>query len=153
VCKTMKRRKMRFSLQAQRNSPRTLAIPAKQIIAPSLRPHVIPAIGESAGCTFATADGDNQPIYSLTAAREALKVKRHERRGNKLPTPGRKPLFADYCETYFGKAKVQRKRPGTVDNERQAGARWRDFLGHVRIDRITTPGNFGLHRLLDQAAP
>jgi hypothetical protein len=88
---------------------------------------------------FPLVDGDNQPIYSLTAAREALKVKRHERRGNKLPTPGRKPLFADYCEAYVGKAKVQRKRPGTVDNERQATARWRDFLGHVRIDRITTP--------------
>jgi integrase len=84
-------------------------------------------------------DGDNQPVHSLAAAREALEIKRHERRENKLASTGRKPLFADYCESYFEKAKVQRKRPGTVENERQAIARWRDFLGHVRIDRIGTP--------------
>lgn len=88
---------------------------------------------------FPLLDDDKRPIYSLSQAKEALEIKRHERRGNKLPLPGRKPLFADYCETYFGKAKVQRKRLGTVENERQATARWRDFLGHVRIDRITTP--------------
>jgi hypothetical protein len=34
---------------------------------------------------------------------------------------------------------VQRKRPGTIANERQAIARWRDHLGHVRIDQIATP--------------
>jgi integrase len=88
---------------------------------------------------FPLVDGDNRPVRSLTAAREALEIKRHERRENRLPTVGRKPLFADYCELYFQKAKVQRKRPGTVENERQATARWRDFLGHVRIDRIFTP--------------
>lgn len=88
---------------------------------------------------FPLLNGDNQPIYSLTAAKEALEIKRHERRENKLPTTGRKPLFADYCELYFEKAKVQRKRPGTVENERQAIARWRDFLGQIRIDRIATP--------------
>src|SRR2546430_17320108 len=88
---------------------------------------------------FPLVDGDNQPVRSLAAAREALEIKRHERRENKLPTLGRKPLFADYCEVYFQKAKVQRKRPGTVENERQATGRWRDFLGHVRIDRIATP--------------
>jgi integrase len=88
---------------------------------------------------FPLVDGDNQPVRSLAAAREALEIKRHERREHKLPTPGRKPLFADYCETYFQKAKVQRKRPGTVENERQATGRWRDFLGHVRIDRIAVP--------------
>jgi len=88
---------------------------------------------------FPLVDGDNQPVRNLAAAREALEIKRHERRENKLPTPGRKPLFDDYCEVYFQKAKLQRKRPGTVENECQATARWRDFLGHVRIDRIATP--------------
>jgi integrase len=34
---------------------------------------------------------------------------------------------------------VQRKRPGTLENERQAIARWRSHLGHLRIDKITTP--------------
>jgi len=34
---------------------------------------------------------------------------------------------------------VQRKRPGTLENERQAIGRWRDYLGHVRIDQLATP--------------
>src|SRR5439155_2187489 len=88
---------------------------------------------------FPLVDGENQPVRGLLAAKEALEIKRHERRENKLPTAGRKPLFADYCETYFGKAKVQRKRPGTIENEKQAVARWCDHLGHVRVDRIATP--------------
>ena len=95
--------------------------------------------GKKAARRFPLRDGDNQPVRTLPAAREALEIKRHERRENQLPTAGHKPLFADYCVTYFEKAKVQRKRPGTVANERQSIARWRDHLGHVRIDRIATP--------------
>jgi integrase len=48
-------------------------------------------------------------------------------------------VFRDYCATYFEKARVHRKRPGTVAGEREALARWCDHLGHVRIDRIATP--------------
>jgi integrase len=88
---------------------------------------------------FALLDEYNQPVHSLSAAREALEIKRHERRENQLPTIGRKPLFRDYCATYFEKAKVQRKRPDTVAGEREALARWCDHLGHVRIDQIATP--------------
>jgi integrase len=88
---------------------------------------------------FPLVDGDNLPIRNLQAAKEALEVKRHERREHKLPAPGRKPLFADYSEIYLEKPTVLRKRPGTIDNERQAIARWREHLGHVRIDRIATP--------------
>ena len=95
--------------------------------------------GKKAARRFPLQDGDNQPVRTLSAAREALEIKRHERRQNHLPTPGRKPLFADYVTAYFEKAKVQRKRPGTVENERQAIERWRDHLGHVRIDQIATP--------------
>jgi integrase len=84
-------------------------------------------------------DQDGQPIRTLSTAKEALEIKRHERRQNKLPAPGRKPLFSDYTETYFEKATVKRKRPGTVENERQAIGRWSDHLGHLRIDRIRTP--------------
>jgi integrase len=95
--------------------------------------------GKKAPRRFALRDADNQPVRTLAVAREALEIKRHERRENQLPTAGHKPLFSDYCATYFEKAKVQRKRPGTVANERQALARWCDHLGHVRIDRIATP--------------
>jgi integrase len=95
--------------------------------------------GKKAPRRFALQDADNQPVRTLAAAKEALEIKRHERRENQLPTAGHKPLFSDYCATYFEKAKVQRKRPGTVANERQAVARWCGHLGHVRIDRIDTP--------------
>jgi integrase len=94
--------------------------------------------GKKTSRKFPLRDGD-QPVRTLSAAREALEIKRHERRENQLPTIGHKPLFRDYCVTYFEKAKVQRKRPDTVAGEREALARWCDHLGHVRIDQITKP--------------
>jgi hypothetical protein len=117
----MKWREMRWLFKAPRIAM-FLAFPSRQIMPPSLRQHVTPAIGECLGCTFATGDttvsfgpiwatvrkghddscwstADNRPIYGLTAAKEALEINRHEHRQNKLPTAGRKPLLADYCET------------------------------------------------------
>ncbi len=88
---------------------------------------------------FPLVNGDNEPIRGLQAAKEALEIKRNERRECKLPTMGRKPRFSDYCETYFEKATVQRKRASTIENERQAIGRWRDHLGHIRIDHIAIP--------------
>jgi integrase len=82
---------------------------------------------------------DRQPARTLREAKEAFEIKRHERRENLLPTSARKPGLIDYCATYFDKATVQRKRPGTIENERQALARWSDHLGNIRIDRISTP--------------
>ena len=95
--------------------------------------------GKKGARRFPLVDGDNKPIRGLQAAKEALEIRRHERRERKLPILGRKPLLSDYCQTYFDKATVQRKRIGTVQNERQALARWCDYLGHVRIDQISTP--------------
>jgi integrase len=95
--------------------------------------------GKKTSRRFPLRDADNQPVQNISAAREALEIKRHERRESQLPTIGRKPLFRDYCATYFEKAKVQRKRPGTLAGEREALARWCDYLGHVRIDQIGTP--------------
>jgi integrase len=94
--------------------------------------------GKKAPRRFPLRDGDNQPARTVSAAREALEIKRHERRESHLAIPGRRPLFADYVAAYFEKAKVQRKRPGTLENERQAIERWRDYLGHLRIDQIAT---------------
>jgi integrase len=95
--------------------------------------------GKKTSRRFPLRDGDNQPVRTLSAAREALEIKRHERRENQLPTFGHKPVFRDYCASYFEKAKVQRKRPDTVAGEREALARWCHCLGHVRIDQIGTP--------------
>src|SRR5947208_13785494 len=70
--------------------------------------------GKKAARRFPLRDGDNQPVRTLAAAREALEIKRHERRENQLPAIGYKPLFSDYCATYFEKAKVQRDRKSVV---------------------------------------
>ena len=95
--------------------------------------------GKKSARRFPLMTPDNLPARTLQEAKEALEVKRHERREDALPLLGRKPIFGDYCDAYFEKARVQRKRPGTIENERQAIARWRSHLGHLRIDKITTP--------------
>jgi len=95
--------------------------------------------GKKSPRRFPLLTADNLPARTLQEAKEALEVKRHERRENALPVLGHKPTFGDYCSAYFEKAKVQRKRSGTIENERQSLARWRAHLGHVRIDKISTP--------------
>ena len=88
---------------------------------------------------FPLFNSENLPARTLNEAKEALEIKRNDRREDRLPTPGRKPNFLDYSETYLNKAKVQRKRPGTLQNEQQAIARLRSHLAHVRIDKIAIP--------------
>ena len=96
--------------------------------------------GKKTARRFPLKDGDNEPVGNLQEAREALDIKRNERRESKLPTRGHKPQLIDYCAIYFDKAKVQRKRSGTLAGERQALARWCDHIGHVRLDRILGDG-------------
>jgi len=81
-------------------------------------------------------DDADKPITTLVAAREALEVKRHQRRESILPTPGFKPTLAAYTETYFAKAIMASKRPGTIQNETQAMARWKAHMGGLRLDKI-----------------
>lgn len=94
--------------------------------------------GRKSARRFALFTAENLPARTLQEAKEALEIKRNDRE-DKLPTLGRKPHFRDCSETYLAKAKVQRKRSGTVQNEEQAIRRWRPHLGHVRVDRIATP--------------
>jgi hypothetical protein len=89
--------------------------------------------GRKSARRFPLFNSENLPARNLNEAKEALEIKRNDRREDRLPTPGRKPNFLDYSETYMNKAKVQRKRPGTLQNEQQAISRWRSHLGHVRI--------------------
>ena len=95
--------------------------------------------GRKSARRFPLFNSENLPARNLNEATEALEIKRNERREDRLPTPGRKPNFLDYSEAYLAKGRVQRKRPGTVQNEHQAIARWRSHLGHVRVDKIATP--------------
>jgi hypothetical protein len=95
--------------------------------------------GRKTARRFPLFTSENLPVRTLHEAKEALEIKRNDRREDNLPTLGRKPNFLDHSEAYLNKAKVQRKRPGTVQNERQAITRWQSHLGHVRIDKIATP--------------
>jgi integrase len=93
--------------------------------------------GKKSARRFALFNSDNLPVRTLQDAKEALEVKRHERREESLPILGHKPIFSVYSDKYFEKATVQRKRAGTIENEQQAVSRWRSHIGHVRVDKIT----------------
>lgn len=97
-----------------------------------------PGNGRKTSRRIPLLDENNLPIRTLQAAKEAHEIKRNERRESKLPTPGRKPTLNAFCDIYFEKPKVSRKRAGTLENERQSLARWRHQIGHVRIDQIST---------------
>jgi integrase len=79
---------------------------------------------------------DDVPVANLNEAKEAADVLRNDRRKKALPTSGHKPKIGDYVESYFIKPNIKLKKPGTLQNERQALKRWKEHLGDVRIDRI-----------------
>ncbi len=95
--------------------------------------------GKKTARKFPLSTADGAPVETLNEAKEAMDVLRNARRERALPTCGHKPTLAAYVETYFGKAEIAQKKPGTLENERQALDRWIRHLGDVRIDRIATP--------------
>ena len=101
---------------------------------------------------FPLANADGDPVQTLN---EAMEVLRNDRRENALPTIGHKAAFADYVETYFAKAEVARKKPGTLENEKQALKRWTEHFGNVRMDRVTRPmiATFKDKRLREGCSP
>ena len=92
--------------------------------------------GSKTARKFPLLNGEGESVSNLVEAKEAADVLRNNRREKTLPTSGHKPKFADYIETYFSKPSVTAKKPGTLENERQALNRWKAHLGDVRIDRI-----------------
>ena len=55
--------------------------------------------GKKAARRFALFTADNLPARTLPEAKEAMEIKRNERREDSLPILGRKPIFGDYCNT------------------------------------------------------
>ncbi|MFZ2281213.1 MAG: site-specific integrase [Prosthecobacter sp.] len=94
--------------------------------------------GKKTARRFPLLTADKVPVQNLIEAKESMEVLRSVRRQNELPKAGRKPTFSDYAEVYFSKATVNKKRAGTLENEKQAVGRWKSWLGHVRVDRIET---------------
>ena len=62
-----------------------------------------------------------------------------DRRKGALPVLKRTPKFSDYADEYlkFYKAVKDAKRESTMETEGYAIDRWKEHLGHVRIDKIT----------------
>lgn len=76
---------------------------------------------------------------SLAQAKEGLEKLRQERRAEKLPPPGRKPLLAGAVEEYLASPIRAERRDSTRYKDRAALAKFLAFAGNVRIDRITPP--------------
>ena len=95
--------------------------------------------GKKTARRFPLVDSDNEPIRTITAAKEAfdaLRVNRHE---NALPQAGHKPTFEFFAAEYLEMASTRQKKVRTQDKERQALNLWRAHLGSTRVDRIGTP--------------
>ena len=62
-----------------------------------------------------------------------------QRRKGSLPVLRMAPKFSDYAEQYlaFHKAAKDTKRESTMETEGYAIDRWKEHLGHVRLDKIT----------------
>jgi integrase len=60
------------------------------------------------------------------------------RRQGRLPVLKRTPKFADYAEQYFAHYRQAKdaKRASTLETEGYAIERWKEHLGHVRLDKI-----------------
>lgn len=95
--------------------------------------------GTKTATKFSLLTADGIPVSNLNEAKEAMEVARHGRRERTLPLLGHKPGLFDYIETYFAKAETQKKRPATIESERQALNRWKAHLGDLRVDRIERP--------------
>lgn len=60
-----------------------------------------------------------------------------EREENRLRHVGRSPSFAEYLDgTFLPMLPATGKKPDTIITERTHYSRWRDTLGHLRLDKI-----------------
>lgn len=73
----------------------------------------------------------------LTQAKDGVEKLRQERRLEKLPPPGRKPLLADATAEYLASPIRAERRDSTRYKDRTALGMFLAFAGNIRIDRIT----------------
>lgn len=74
---------------------------------------------------------------NITEAKEKLEILRNDRREEKLPTAGRKPMLAEYIETYLASPARTQRRESTQKNDRESLARWLAEIGDAPIHKIT----------------
>jgi integrase len=95
--------------------------------------------GKKSSRRFPLHDEHDQPIRSLSEAKEALISLLDRRKKNALPQRGQRPTFATFASQYLQMASTRQKRKRTQEKEAAAIELWSAHLGHLRIDRITTP--------------
>ena len=79
------------------------------------------------------------PLAAQTPAeaQEELRTVMVERQENRLRHIGRSPTFADYLDnTYLPLLDGSGKKPDTITTENAHYNRWRESLGHLRLDKI-----------------
>ncbi len=95
--------------------------------------------GKKSARRFPLQDGQEQPIRSLSAAKDALVSLLESRNKNALPQRGQRPTFANFASHYLQMAFTRQKRQRTQEKEAGALEMWSAHVGHIRVDRITTP--------------
>jgi hypothetical protein len=78
-------------------------------------------------------------ISTTAQARDALNDLLVDRRKGKLPILKRTPTFSDFADGYlaFHRAAKDSKRASTLKTEESAIDRWKEHIGHVRVNKIT----------------
>jgi integrase len=74
---------------------------------------------------------------TLSEAKEAMEVLRNDRREDKLPTQGRKPLLSAAIAEYLASPTREARRANTQEKDERALRKFLAHAGDVRIDRIT----------------
>ena len=94
--------------------------------------------GKKSARRFPLQDEREQPIRSLSAAKDALVSLLENRNKNALPQRGQRPTFVNFAAHYLQMASTRQKRERTQEKEAGALEMWSAHLGHIRVDRITT---------------
>jgi len=97
------------------------------------------------------------PLAAKTAAeaQEEFRTLMVERTENRLRHIGRSPDFAEYLDqTYLPLLAGSGKKPDTITTEKGHYKRWRESLGHLRLDKIR-PSHIqeSLHALRSKRSP
>lgn len=95
--------------------------------------------GKKTARRFPLNDPSGMPCETLAQAKDAFDLLRGDRQSEALPLAGRKPGFSTWADDYLQRAATLAKKPGTVQNETQALARWKAHLGSTAVDKVTTP--------------
>ncbi|MDX2082073.1 MAG: site-specific integrase [Terrimicrobiaceae bacterium] len=88
---------------------------------------------------FRLTNPEGEPCSNVVEAKAALDVLRGKKAEDLLAIGGKRISFFEWADRYLELASTKAKRPGTVENERQAIDRWKSHLGDIALSNISTP--------------